>query len=82
MQFEYKISAFEPRGISGSQVDIQAMERALNTSGEEAWELVGTFSTSQFYGKSRTLVAVMKRAKAARFTGRGADTDLPSAAAG
>jgi len=47
----------------GGKIDEEAFQEELNRHGDEGWELVSCFDTSQSSGSSRDIVVVFKRRK-------------------
>jgi hypothetical protein len=61
--WEYLSIKFETGGAFGGILDISKFNNELNKFGEQGWELVSCISTSAAYGKSREVIAVLKRKK-------------------
>ena len=61
-RWEYLTIRFGVGGLFlGGKVDGQALSDHLNRLGEEGWELVSVFDTSMADGRTRDVVAVLKR---------------------
>ncbi|GIP23825.1 MULTISPECIES: DUF4177 domain-containing protein [Paenibacillus] len=60
-QWEYRTLKFKTGGFLGGKIDEEEFEYALNTYGQEGWELVSCFDTSQSQGASRDIIVVFKR---------------------
>ncbi|MCB2318285.1 DUF4177 domain-containing protein [Clostridium tagluense] len=61
--WEYTSFKVESKGFMGGIVDISHFDNELNNFGEQGWELVSCFSSTQDGGKCREIVAVFKRKK-------------------
>lgn len=62
-KWEYLSSKFQLEGSFGGVLDIKNFNMELNRLGDEGWELISTISTNAAYGKSREIIAVLKRRK-------------------
>ncbi|MCJ7689008.1 MAG: DUF4177 domain-containing protein [Clostridiaceae bacterium] len=62
-KWEYTSLKVESKGFLGGVLDISHFDNELNNFGEQGWELVSCFSTTQDDGKCREIVAVFKRRK-------------------
>ena len=62
-KWEYTSIKVESKGFMGGILDISHFDNELNKFGEQGWELVSCFSTTQDGGKCREIVAVFKRRK-------------------
>ena len=51
----------QPGGFFGGKVDIDELQAALNSYGQEGWELVSAFDTSYAEGASREVILILKR---------------------
>lgn len=68
MRWEYRTLMLSAGGVFfGGAVDAQALTDHLNTLGAEEWELVTAFDTNMGHGRTRDVIAVLKRPA----TGRG-----------
>ena len=64
MMWEYKTIKSDTTGfVAGGKFDQNSFEQILNELGEQGWELVSVFDTNMEGGKSRHVVAVLKRPK-------------------
>ncbi len=64
MNWEYRtVKVPATGGFLGGKFDQETLEARLNELGEQRWEIVTAFSTSQSYGQSRDIVAIFKREK-------------------
>ncbi|USB31803.1 DUF4177 domain-containing protein [Paenibacillus sp. YPG26] len=61
--WEYRTIKFKTGGFLGGKIDEQEFQDELNTHGQEGWELVSCFDTSQTEGASRYIIVVFKRKK-------------------
>lgn len=61
MQWEYRTVKLGTRGLLGGIVDTDDFDMYLNELGEQSWELVAAFDTSQSGGQTRDVIAVFKR---------------------
>lgn len=62
-KWEYKTLKFKTKGFWGGVMDLEDFEYALNQMGDDGWELVSCFDTSQSQGSSREVIAVFKKQK-------------------
>lgn len=62
-KWEYKTTKFQTGGFFGGKLDANEFELMLNNMGEQGWELISCFDTSQAQGASRDVVTVFKRRK-------------------
>lgn len=60
-QWEYRTMKYKTGGFLGGKIDDRDFEEGLNSYGQEGWELVSCFDTSQSQGASRDIIAVFKR---------------------
>jgi hypothetical protein len=60
-RWKYKVVKFETTGFFGGKVDEVGINEKLDTLGSEGWELVSCFDTSQAHGRTRDVIAVLKR---------------------
>lgn len=62
MKWEYMTLVLPASGwFLGGKVDVQSFTARLNLLGVEGWELVSTFETTMLEGKTRDVIAVLKR---------------------
>jgi hypothetical protein len=62
MQWEYTVHTIDAGGVfSTGQVNPVQLQSLLNRYGQEEWELVNAFDTSNSHGGSRLLVLTFKR---------------------
>ena len=61
MKWEYKTVKLGAKGWLGGVLDTDEFDEYLNELGQEEWELVGAFDTSQSGGQTRDVLAVFKR---------------------
>jgi hypothetical protein len=62
MKWEYMTVMFAATGFwLGGILDGKAFNDELNKLGEQGWELVSVFDTNMADGKTRDVVAVLKR---------------------
>lgn len=62
MKWEYLTLMLPASGIVlGGKIDAQKFTDRLNQLGSEGWELVSAFDTNMVEGKTRDVVAVLKR---------------------
>jgi hypothetical protein len=62
MKWEYATVMFEASGwFVGGALDGEKLNNRLNELGQEGWELVTVFDTNVQGGRSRDIVAVLKR---------------------
>ena len=62
MKWEYMTLVLPASGwLLGGKVDVQSFTDRLNLLGVEGWELVSTFETSMAEGRTRDVVAILKR---------------------
>ena len=62
-RYEYKVVAYDTKGLFGGKIDSGEFESQLNQLGNEGWEMVSCTSSNQSYGSSRSIVCVFKRQK-------------------
>ncbi|WP_152397086.1 DUF4177 domain-containing protein [Paenibacillus guangzhouensis] len=62
-KWEYRTLKFKTGGFMGGKIDEEEFQEELNRHGDEGWELVSCFDTSQSSGSSRDIVVVFKRKK-------------------
>ena len=62
-KWEYITMALEATGFwsGGGKLDLELLNSRLNELGRQGWELVSTFDTNKEYGKTRDVVAILKR---------------------
>jgi hypothetical protein len=60
-KWEYKSIKSKTEGFLGGKLDLNEFEFSLNTLGEQGWELVSTFSTTQGEGSTREVISIFKR---------------------
>lgn len=60
-RWEYKSIRFETKGVMGGIVDTDQLDLALNNLGNQGWELVSMVASNAGYGRTRHVVAVLKR---------------------
>jgi hypothetical protein len=62
MKWEYMTLMLPATGlILGGKIDGQGLTDRLNRLGSERWELVSVFDTNMMEGKTRDVIAVLKR---------------------
>jgi hypothetical protein len=61
MRWEFKTLKHPTKGLLGGKFDEEELDRKLNELGQQGWDLVSAFTTSQAQGQSRDIVAVFKR---------------------
>lgn len=62
MKWEYMTLMLPASGfILGGKIDGQKLTDRLNQLGSERWELVSVFDTNMLDGKTRDVIAVLKR---------------------
>jgi hypothetical protein len=62
MKWEYMTLLLPATGIVlGGKIDGQKFTDRLNQLGSEGWELVSVFDTNMIEGKTRDVIAVLKR---------------------
>lgn len=62
MRWEYQTLMFNAGGLFfGGKIDGAQLNDRLNALGEEGWELVSVFDTAMAEGRTRSVVAVLKR---------------------
>ncbi len=62
MKWEYMTLMLPASGlILGGKIDGQKFTDRLNQLGSEGWELVSVFDTNMLEGKTRDVIAVLKR---------------------
>ena len=62
MRFEYITFKIAASGwLAGGDLDGDAFNERLNDLGAEGWELVSVFDTNMGHGRTRDVVAVLKR---------------------
>ncbi|MBW8036322.1 MAG: DUF4177 domain-containing protein [Planctomycetes bacterium] len=61
MKWEYTTAKVDTKGFAGGKFDNASFEQILNGLGEQGWELVSVFDTNMEGGKSRHVVAILKR---------------------
>lgn len=60
-KWEYRTVKFQTGGFFGGKLDENEFEVMLNKLGEQGWELISCFDTSQSQGASRDVISVFKR---------------------
>ena len=69
-KWEYKTIKLAATGwFAGGNLDEGMLDEYMNLLGRDGWELVSAFDTSQAYGASRNIVAIIQE-KSWRLTGR------------
>lgn len=62
MKWEYTTFTIGASGwFRGGKLDGQQFKDHLNKLGQENWELVSVFDTNESHGKTRDVIAVLKR---------------------
>jgi hypothetical protein len=62
MKWEYMTVMLPASGmVLGGKIDGQKFTDKLNQLGSERWELVSVFDTNMLEGKTRDVIAVLKR---------------------
>lgn len=61
INWQYKSIKVQLTGFDGGYLNIKSFDEVLNSMGNEGWELVNCFNTTQETGKSREAVAVFKK---------------------
>jgi hypothetical protein len=61
-KWEYNTVTFETTGFGGGKLNTESFNDRINILGQQGWELVSCFDTNMFYGETKVVVAVMKRA--------------------
>ena len=62
-RYEYKVVAYDTKGLFGGKIDSEDFESQLNRLGDEGWEMVSCTSSNQSYGSSKSIVCIFKRQK-------------------
>ncbi|SHK73174.1 protein of unknown function [Clostridium cavendishii DSM 21758] len=62
-KWEYLSTKFQAEGSFGGILDVENFDLELNSLGNQGWELVSIVSTNAAYGKTREIIAVLKRKK-------------------
>lgn len=62
-KYEYKTLTHDIKGLWGGSVDADKFKNELNDLGNDGWELVSSFSTTQSYGSSKSIICIFKRKK-------------------
>ena len=60
-QWEYKSIIIDVAGWLGPKVDPEELDRALDASGADGWELVSAFDINTGHGRTTGIVALFKR---------------------
>lgn len=60
-KWEYKTIKFKTGGFMGGKINEEKFQDELNIHGQDGWELVSCFDTSQYEGASRDVIVVFKR---------------------
>lgn len=64
MRFEYLTLKIAATGwFAGGDLDGDALNEKLNELGAVGWELVSVFDTNMMHGRTRDVIAVLKREK-------------------
>lgn len=64
MRFEYLTLKFATSNwFAGGNLDGDAFNAKLNELGTVGWELVSVFDTNMLHGRTRDVVAVLKRSR-------------------
>jgi hypothetical protein len=72
MRWQYRPIMLRAGGVVfGGAVDGQELTDRLNELGAEGWELVTAFDTNMAHGRTRDVLAVLKREGQGRERGRG-----------
>lgn len=61
MKWEYTTVKVDTKGFVSVKFDNASFEQILNGLGQQGWELVNVFDTNMDGGKTRHVVAVLKR---------------------
>jgi hypothetical protein len=62
MRFEYLTLKIATTGwFAGGDLDGDALNGKLNELGAEGWELVSVFDTNMMHGRTRDVIAILKR---------------------
>ena len=65
MEWEYKTAKLRPQGFFGGVVDEAQLDAVLNGLGRDGWELTTSFATHEGYGRTRDVILMLKRPRAA-----------------
>ncbi len=60
-RWKYMVVKFTTFGFLGGRVDEVAMGERLDQLGAEGWEVVSCVGSAQSHGRTREIVAVLKR---------------------
>jgi hypothetical protein len=60
-QWEYKSIVIDVSGWFGPNVEPETLDRAMDASGAEGWELVSAFDINTGHGRTTGIVALFKR---------------------
>jgi hypothetical protein len=60
-RWEYMTLMMNAGGFLGGTLDGDALTERLNELGAQGWELVSTFDTNMEQGRTRQVVAILKR---------------------
>lgn len=72
-KWEYKTVKFQTKGFWGGILEESSFNMELNRYGDDGWEVISCFDTSQHEGGSREVIVVFKRKKEDQVLG---DTDI------
>lgn len=61
MSWEYKTLKCKTAGVLGGILDTEEFDSKLNELGRNGWELVSVFDTNLGHGRSREVIAVLKK---------------------
>jgi hypothetical protein len=61
MKWEYKTVKLNIPHFEKNEEELFEIDIALNQFGSEAWELVSSFDTNEFHGKSKEIILFFKR---------------------
>jgi hypothetical protein len=65
MSWEHKTVKFMASGVLGGIVDPEELDAKRNELGRDGWELATPFDTNLEYGRTRELVAVLRKPRGA-----------------
>ncbi len=61
MRWEYKTIKIAVPHFEQSLEELFEIDIALNQFGSDRWELVSSFDTNEFHGKSKEIILIFKR---------------------
>jgi Domain of unknown function (DUF4177) len=61
MNWEYKTIKIAVPHFEQSLEELFEIDIALNQFGSDGWELVSSFDTNEFHGKSKEIILIFKR---------------------